>query len=219
MGYINVRAESWVQRAKSTECDWSISVSGCGSRGERSVHGGAELVFGLGGPWTQILSLFHSCRSAPLPLFSVAILTFRASPAPRLPNEEWHASAGSDLVSNRDPASSVLSPIIDLGGSRCAALMRAPHTQEASLLNPRGSSKAACNCTEWPGPNCLYSWAEWLILGENEQSNCLLIWRISNRPHSWTLYVCVCVCTTGWDIKLTTPKGHLCSALPTYHLK
>lgn len=54
------------------------------SRGEGSVQGGGELVFGPRGPWTQILSLFHSCLSAPplpSPLHSVAILTLRASPA------------------------------------------------------------------------------------------------------------------------------------------
>jgi len=57
-----------------------------GSRGKRSDQGGGELVFGPKDPWTQILSLFHSCHSAPPSLslhqlYSAAILTLRASPA------------------------------------------------------------------------------------------------------------------------------------------
>lgn len=75
---------------KSIECAWSISVSFSllhallhGSRGEGSVQGGGELVFGLRGPWTQILSLSTAAAPPPsrLPHNSVAVLTLRASPA------------------------------------------------------------------------------------------------------------------------------------------
>lgn len=190
MGYIKCQTESWVQRVWTES---PLSVTGLflsfflasllgGSGGERSVQGGEELVFGLRGPWTHILSLSTAATPPPTstspppfsPRRSVAALNLKGIPLlPRLPNEEWHASGGSDLVWNRALASPVLSPIIDCGGSHRVTAMRAPYTQEALLPNRggccrAGGSKGRCNSMESWGPNCLYSWAAWLILEENE---------------------------------------------------
>lgn len=93
---------------------------------------------------------------------------------PRLPNEEWHASGGSDLVHNWALASSVLSPIIDSGGSHwvcsdeCAVYPRG--ISPKSKGGGGGGSKGRCNCMDSSGPNCLYSWASWLILGKKWDS-------------------------------------------------
>lgn len=171
---------------KSSECDWSILVPphplhpslGFEARDQFRVEESWCLA------WGTLGHRFCHCSTAatpppPLPhtplLHSAAVLTLRASPLlPRLPNEEWHASGGSDL--SRALASSVLSPIIDCGGSHWVAVMRPLYTREASLPNQKGwvgwlgggGSKARCDCMDSWGPNCLYSWAVWLILGKNE---------------------------------------------------
>lgn len=61
--------------------------------------------------------------------------------------------------------------------------------------NHRRSSEGRANCMESRGPNCLYSWAVWLILGEMRDSNCPLILRISYRAALLMLSMCgSCIC-------------------------
>lgn len=170
MSSINVCQSStqqvWMESLPSvTGLFLSLPPSLSGSRGERSVQGGGELVFGLGGPWTQILSLFHSCHSGPSPPCPLPPAPVRGRPhlkgVPCYPASLMKSDTRpEDLIQS---ATGPLPPLFCLLLLTAVAhtefaVMRVVYTREASVPHQGGGgSKGRCNCMDSSGPNCLYS--------------------------------------------------------------
>lgn len=188
-----------------------------------------ELVFGLRAPWTQILSL-STAATLPQPsnpptlqpsnhhhhplLIPSPPLCGRPQlqgiplhPRPCLPNEEWHASGGSDPVwsCGRRLLCFVshywLAVARSLTPSRPDEMMRAPLYPGGAApgWQQQGQQGGTGNCMELWRPNCLYSWAVWLILGGKWGALIVFLYEESLREGRQacvcdSVYICVCGC-------------------------